>query len=225
MPPPNLAGDAPILDVLHPVEVHLRPAAREELDGAVLHGLDGGFGERRHLHEPLRAEPRLNRGVAPVAVADVVLVLVNLAEDGLTADALLLKVDNQLAAAVEAVEALVGLRHIRHVRVIGHHVDELEAVLAAELKVRRVVGRRDLHRPGAEFPVHHVIGDDRQAPPDERQDCMAADQVTVPLVLGVHGDGGIAEHGLRARGGDFDIRSGLGVLGSGFPALALSPEP
>ena len=53
--PPQLARDAPVADVAHPVEVGLRPALGDELGLALLDRLDGRLGQRLHLHEPLGA--------------------------------------------------------------------------------------------------------------------------------------------------------------------------
>ena len=53
MPPPDLAGDAPVTDVLHPVEVGCLVAFGRELDGTGLDSLDGLDGEGLHADEPL----------------------------------------------------------------------------------------------------------------------------------------------------------------------------
>src|SRR5215468_7489510 len=80
MPPPQLAGDTPVVDVLHPLQV----------DGAVVVGRDadmafgdGPGGRLRQAHaaprrcrllvdgdKPLLGEPRLHNGLAAVALAD-----------------------------------------------------------------------------------------------------------------------------------------------------------
>ena len=92
--PPQLTADAPVLKVLHPGGVGLRPARGVEGD---LAGVDGV--ERRPLelvdcHEPLLGKPRLQRGVATIAVHDGVIEFVDVIEqavllkpldDGLTA--------------------------------------------------------------------------------------------------------------------------------------------
>jgi hypothetical protein len=78
-------------------------------------------------------------------------------------------------------------------------------VTAADLEVVGVVARRDLERAGAELALHVVVGDDRQAPADERQDLVLADEVRVALVVGVHGDSGVGEHRLRAHGRDDEL--------------------
>ena len=75
---------------------------------------------------------------------------------------------------------------------------------AADLEVVGVVRRRHLDRTGAEGRVDVVVGDDRDPPAGERQLDLDADQVLVASVVRVHGDGGVAEHGLGPRGGDDD---------------------
>ena len=75
----------------------------------------------------------------------------------------------------------------------------------ADFEVVEVVRRGDLHRARAELGVGVFVGDDRDAAADERQDHVLADEVLVALVLGVHGDAGVAEHGLGTGGGDDDV--------------------
>ena len=53
VPPPELTGNTPVLNVFHPVEIDFRPALGDELHFAGLDRFNGGFGERLHLHEPL----------------------------------------------------------------------------------------------------------------------------------------------------------------------------
>ncbi len=69
MSPPQLPRDAPVMDVLHPVQVRLPVVLRRELDVAFLHRCDGLVRQRLDLHEPLRRKSRLNHGLAAVAVA------------------------------------------------------------------------------------------------------------------------------------------------------------
>src|ERR1019366_3481169 len=76
MAPPQLARDAPVVNVAHPLEIRLGVILRDELDFAVFNGFDGSVGERLNLHEPLRREPRLDDGLAAIALAqrdDVIL--------------------------------------------------------------------------------------------------------------------------------------------------------
>ena len=71
--------------------------------------------------------------------------------------------------AGEALSRLLG-----HPAVGADHADLLEAVPAADLEVVGVVAGGDLQRPGAELGVDVLVGDDRQAAADQRQDAVLA---------------------------------------------------
>ena len=60
MPPPELAGDAPRLDVLQPVEIGLFPVLRHEFRAPVPHRFQRRLGERRGVHKPLIGQHRLD---------------------------------------------------------------------------------------------------------------------------------------------------------------------
>ena len=79
----------------------------------------------------------------------------------------------------------------------------------AGLVVVVVVGGRDLDRAGAERRVDHGVGDDRHVALDERDAHAPSDERRVARVVGVHGDGGVAEDRLGARRGDRDRRVGV----------------
>ena len=68
MPPPELAADAPVADILHPVEIDLGEALGDDADAPVLHGLDGRLGQGLDLDEPLLAGDRLDDRLAALAV-------------------------------------------------------------------------------------------------------------------------------------------------------------
>ena len=74
----------------------------------------------------------------------------------------------------------------------------------SDLEIVEVVRRGDLDGAGAFLRVRIFVGDDRDAAPDERQDGMLADEVAVALVVGMHRDAGVAEHGLGPRRRDRD---------------------
>src|SRR4051812_31252461 len=71
MAPPQLTTDAPILDVLQPVQVNLAPALGVKLDEPITHDrfrlLDA-----RVTQPPLPREPRLDRRAGTLGVADIV---------------------------------------------------------------------------------------------------------------------------------------------------------
>ena len=72
----------------------------------------------------------------------------------------------------------------------------------AEGEVVGIVRGRDLDRAGAELAAHPVVENDGNLAIHQRQAQLFAVQMQVALVLGMNGDGDVAEHGLGARGGD-----------------------
>ncbi len=60
MTPPELAGDAPVVDVGHPLHVGLAVVVGGEGDVALLDSLDGFVRERLDLDEPLHGEAWLD---------------------------------------------------------------------------------------------------------------------------------------------------------------------
>ena len=72
-------------------------------------------------------------------------------------------------------------------------------------EIGEVVPRGDLDRARTLLRVRMLVADDDQAPSDQRQDRMLADQVPVAVVLGIDRDGGVAQHRLRARRCDYYI--------------------
>src|SRR6185437_13737398 len=78
--PPDLARDAPVANVLHPVEIDPCEALGREADTPLLHRGDRGRRELLHRHPPLRHDERLDAAVATDAMADRVAVMLALLE-------------------------------------------------------------------------------------------------------------------------------------------------
>ena len=96
-----------------------------------------------------------------------------------------------------------------HAAVVGEDADDGQVVAEADLKVVGVVGRGDLDDTGALGHVGVFVADDGDLLVQQRQDDMAAVQVRIAGVLTVDSDGGIAQHGLRAGGGQLQHLAGL----------------
>ncbi len=210
MAPPELTRDAPILDVLEPVEVGLRPLLRDDLGAAVFDRSDGRLGEGRHFHEPLRADHGLDHGVAALTARQ-----------------------HQRVGLSAPLQALLGQRSLHGLARLFHglaleaaalgvdaavqvqDVDLGELVALARRKVVEVVGRRHLHGAGAEGHVHQDgVGDDGDLAIDEGVLQHLAVQVPVARIVGVNRDGGVAQHGLGSRRRDYEFGhpgAGIGV--------------
>ena len=194
------------MHIVHPAEVAGVHLGRRQRDPAVADGVAGRLGQRGDADEPLQRLARLDRGAAAAAVPDRVHVGADLLDD----PAGLAQGGHDRRAGLEPVEALeragrgdhAALVHDRHAR---------QVVAAADLEVVRVVGRGHLDRAGAEGGVHVRVGHDRDRPAGQRELDHGADQVTVPVVVGVDGDGGVAEHGLGSCCGDDDAAVTIAV--------------
>ena len=226
--PPQLTADAPVLDVTHPAEVHVLVLLRHELDFTALDHGDGFLGQRLGGDVPLVGQPGFDDGAGAVAFRHFQGVVFDLFQQAGS-----LEGGDDLLARLEAIQTGELRRNVRfdlfvdatveveylsggqHGGVLVEDVDQRQVVAFADFIVVEVVGRGDLHAAGAELGIAVVVGDDRDAPAQQRQFDEAADQRLVALVFRVHGHGGVAEHGFRAGGGDDQV-----VLAfSGFLAI------
>ena len=204
VPPPQLAADAPILDVRHPVLVNFRPAPGHKPDPARDHRIQGG----RHLRipqKPLLAQPRLDRHVSPLAKADIVVVIFHPHQQPHLLELLHRQVTR--GKAFHPGELRTGQLVQRAIRV--HHVDDRQMVTQPDLKIRPVVRRSDFQHTGAEGHVNVRVGHDGDLGPRERTHRMLADQARVARIVRVDRHRRVPHQSLRTRRGDFEKRPGF----------------
>ena len=103
MAPPELARDAPVADVVHPLEVGLRSSSPGRTRSRRLDRGDGLLGERLRFDEPLRGDERLDDGLAALALAEAERVVLDLDEQ-----AERFEIGDDALAGLEAVEPGVG---------------------------------------------------------------------------------------------------------------------
>ena len=176
-----------------------------------LAGVDGV--ERRPLElvdgdEPLLGQPRLQSGVATVAVHDGVIVLLDVVEQVV----LLKPLDDGLAALVARHAGELAVALDDHC-VLVEDVDLRQVVGLTHSVVIGVVGRGDLNEAGAEVGVDMPILKDGDLAVDDRQHDGLAHEGGLLGVLRGDGDARVAEHGLGARGGDDDVVLAVDRLG------------
>jgi len=214
--PPDLPRDAPVADVVHPLEVGRVPHGGDELRVALYDGGDGRPGQGRYLDEVLGRDGGLDVRLAAVAAPDVVAVLLDPNEV-----AALLEILHDVLPGLVAVLAPVDAAVFVDDGAAVHDLDDLEVVPPGDGEVRRVAGRRYLHGARAEVHRHVVVGDDGDLLVDERQDHHFPDDVLVARVVGVDGHGRVSQHRLRARGGDADLPRAVGIGVADVPEVAL----
>ena len=200
MSPPQLAGDAPGADRLHPVEVDLRVALGAEANASVAHGRDRGARKLGHVAPPLQRDERLDPVAGPVTVRDGVPVGLGGLEQPLGLEA---RDDARRRLLLGQARELARL--VVHPRVEADHRQLRQTVVAPDLPIHRIVAGRDLHRARAELRVDAIVLDDRERASDDRQHRLLADQTAVALVAGMDCDGDIGEHRRRPHRGNRDV--------------------
>ncbi len=180
MAPPELARDAPIADVVHPLVVGLFPVGGNENDAAGLDGLNGLFGERFGLDEPLGGNQRLDNGGAARAFAEVDLIRLDLDEGSG-----LFEIGNDALARLEAVEAGISARGGGHDAVLIDDLDLGQVVAAAGFEIVEVVSGGDFDGPGAELRVGHDVENHRDFTVLERKLSGASVKFEIACILGI----------------------------------------
>ena len=72
--PPNLAADAPVVNIFHPAGVVFGKAFRHKLGAPIGNAVHSGFYKRLHFYKPLRGNKRLYNIMAALAMANCVAV-------------------------------------------------------------------------------------------------------------------------------------------------------
>ena len=217
--PPELARNAPGLDVFHPVEIGLLPVLGHELVRPSRTASMAGFGKRLGVDVPLVGQERLDRHAPSGRHAAPMWTWSSICSrrprSSIICDDPFARFEavEASSAAIVAVSSSLGGTPARNsslsASVIFASTSKMlicaQLVALADLEVVEVVRRRDLHRARARLGIGVVVGNDRDVAADQRQDDMLADQVLVALVVRVHRDGGVAEHRLGPRRGDDDV--------------------
>ena len=206
MTPPELARNAPVLDVFHPVPVGVDPVLRHEFHRAVLNQLKAALAKRVHFHEPLVGEIGLDDLSGTVTARHLQFVRFFLHQQSGFG-----QVGQYRFTRALHVQPAVFFRHgIVQMRVGGQDVDHRQAVALADRIVVEVVCRGDFDHAGTEFAVHVVVGDDWNLTVGQRQLHGLADQMRVAFVFRMHHHRGVAEQGFRAGGGHSQRSAAVG---------------
>ena len=190
--PPQLTADAPVAQVVHPLQVHIPPAVGDEPGVPRNDRLDRRAHQGVHLDEPLQRQHRLHHGPTARAVADGVVMLLHPDQQPLG-----LERRPHRPPGLQTIQAgeVAALLRDHAGDVDDHH--RLERVPAGDLEVDEVVGRGHLDRSGTELGVDGIVGDDRDDTAHQGEPHRLSDEVGVAVVVGMDRHPGVPEHGLR----------------------------
>ena len=190
MSPPELATDAPVLDVFQPGKVGVLPFFGDKTQLSPAHGFHGRYRQFPGPDEPLVGEQGFDDGSRTVPPGDGEGARLHFFHQPL-----LLQIADDLLPGLEAVQSSVGCGGA--VVNGGRGTEDVEGrqlVPLSRLIVIEVMGRGDLDAAAAELGVHHFIHDHRNRPAGQRQDQFFARQFPVAWISGVNGYGTIAQH-------------------------------
>ena len=190
--PPDLARDAPGLDVLHPVEERRLPLLRHETVRRSRTAVDRRLRQRLGVDVPLIGEIRLDHRAGAVAMRHAVAWSARScravpAPRAARRSSCARRSDRGRAAPASRRARPTAVRHQETPRCprdracpsTSSTLTSGRSWRRADLEIVEVVRRRDLHRAGALLRVGVLVGDDRDAAADQRQDRGLADQMPV----------------------------------------------
>ena len=195
--PPQLAADAPILNVFHPVKIGFVEAFRHDFGATFAHSGDGGRGQRLGFDKPLSADQRLDNRVAAFATPDL-----HQMRLGFRQIARVRQIGHHLFPRREAIQTSILPAFGADMTVGGQHIDHRQIMAQANFVIVRIVAGRDFERTRAKFAFHIRIGNNRNAPPQRGQNHRLPNQFGVAFVIGMHRDCRICQHSFGARRGN-----------------------
>ncbi len=204
--PPELTGDAPVFYVFQPLRKCVFKPFGNKTDFLVgnLLVLQDFFCQGFHLHKPLFRKIRFNNDTRALGVTNLMQMLLNVVHN-----AGLFKILNQGFPAFKPVHPGIFPTHLIHGSIIIHADGHGKIILFRQSKVVGVMRRGAFHDRCPELHVNVVICHDRQRFSICRVDGVQTHYVFVAFVIGMHKDGLVSEHGLRAGRGNDQFLSGL----------------
>ena len=187
MPPPQLAADAPILHVLHPVAVGVLELRRVETDLVVHHRIECRLSQTVHFQEPLHGELRLDGHIGALGETYLIDVILCFFEQSGG-----IKVADDLLADSEAIHADVELARGSNGAIVVKDVDGGEVVFLAQHVVVYVVRGGDLEAACTELNVDVVVLDDGDLAPHERDNDAPSAEVLVLRIVRIDAHGRVA---------------------------------
>ena len=215
--PPQLAADAPVLDVAHPLEIRAVPVGGDKSYTPFFDGANSRLHQRLHADVPLICQPGLDNRAAAIAARNHQAMRLDSCEQ-----ARRFEIGNHPLACLEAVEAVIACgRCIADGGIRSQDVDQRQAVALSDFVVVEIVGGRDLDATRAKGRVDIGIRNDRNFPTTERQRDALPDEMTKALILRMHCDRGVPQHRFRPRRRNREHAAAIGEWVGNVPETAV----
>ena len=194
--PPDLAADAPVLNIVHPFEVGLFPLFGNDAGASRFHRGNGFLRQRPNLDVPLQAGIGLDNRFAAIAMPHGVVVGLNTFQKPL-----FFQILHHPLARLIAIQPTVHTGLVVEGRIRIENVEQIQMMAFADFKVVDIMCRRDLQRAGTKLPIHVLIGDNGNLAFRQRQTHHLSHQIAIALILRVYRHRHVAQQGLRTGSG------------------------
>ncbi len=195
MTPPQLAGNTPVLNIAHPLEIGFFPMLWHKADITTLHRLNRRLSQLFNRHIPLIGQIRLNHSMGTVTATDLVRMRFNLVKQTFS-----FQIGNHALTRFVTVQPLILLGNKIlgvDMRRVGENITHRQVVTLAHFIVIKIVGRCDFHTTGSKLGIHICIGNHRDGPIAQWQNQLPANQIPVTFIIRMHRHGTITEQGFR----------------------------
>ena len=91
----------------------------------------------------------------------------------------------------------------------------------AHIIVIKIMRRGDFDTAGTKFRIHIIVGNNRNFPVSQGQFDGFTNHILIAFIIGVNGDCGIAQHGFRTGGGDYNISAAVTERITHMPEVAV----
>ena len=191
--PPELSGNTPVTDVVGPVKVGLFHPLGNQLDITVLHCFHSRLDQFIHLHKPLLLDHRLNRCFAAVMGSHIMGIVLYFNEK-----------PHLIQFLYDCFPCLVAI-HTTELstvfidgRIIIQDIDLRQIMTLSDLKVVRVMGRRDLNHTGTEFHIYISVCHHRNFPVYNGKHQLLSDNILISVIIRIYRNSSITQHGFRS---------------------------
>ncbi len=152
MSPPDLTGDTPVADIVHPGVKGIVPGIRVELDSFLPHRRHSLVRQGPYRDKPLLGGGGLNHGGAAVALTHSMVIVFDLVKK-----THLIQILDDLLTAGKTIHTSILASLIIHDAVVIHDLNSFQIMAQTDLVVVPVMGRRDLEGTGSELPLDMMI--------------------------------------------------------------------
>ena len=157
MTPPQLTGDTPVLNIVHPLVVGFIPVLRHKADFAAFHCFDSRLSQLFDCHVPLIGEVWFDNRPRAIATRYFKFVIVNFNQY-----TVFFELRYNSFTRIKAVQPLIGFRgFVVNFGIRREDIDHRQAVTLTHVVIVEIMRRRNLNAAGTKFRIHIIISNDR----------------------------------------------------------------